>query len=181
MWSLGHSRPLFLVNPMLKLLDLNTSGEALVKTDGEIQLASGQFAFSDKARTAKLRAFIEAARPGASGWSYRRSCGKFIVVHVERLPSGAADPDGPLVALAFNPPNPDDRYVWADFAPYFDLTRSEAVITRRLTGGQTPSTVAAELGVSIETVRTHIRRIYNKLGISSREELFATIAAFRIG
>ncbi|GAD59584.1 hypothetical protein MBEBAB_1834 [Brevundimonas abyssalis TAR-001] len=41
--------------------------------------------------------------------------------------------------------------------------------------------MAEALNLSIETVRTHIRRVYHKLGISSREELFAMIASYRIG
>ncbi|MBX9460146.1 MAG: helix-turn-helix transcriptional regulator [Brevundimonas sp.] len=52
---------------------------------------------------------------------------------------------------------------------------------KRLVAGQPASTVAEELGLSIETVRTHIRRIYNKLGISSREQLFAIAGQFRLG
>jgi DNA-binding CsgD family transcriptional regulator len=40
--------------------------------------------------------------------------------------------------------------------------------------------IARDVGVGIETVRTHIRRIYNKLGIGSREELFARLSPFRL-
>ncbi|WP_292106882.1 helix-turn-helix transcriptional regulator [Brevundimonas sp.] len=169
------------MTPALKLLDLNLAGDALSRSDSEIQIAGGHFAFSDKARTGSLRAFLASESFGAAGWSYRRACGSIVVIHVEWLPPALGDAGDPPVALTFQPADLSERYVWADFAPYFDITRSEAAIVKRLIGGQTPLAVAEALNVSIETVRTHIRRIYNKLGVSSREQLFATIALFRIG
>ncbi len=180
-WSLGRCQPLFLVTPSLKLLDLNLAGESLARAGGDIQPLAGHFSFYDKARTADLRAFLETGGVGAAGWSYRRSDGAFVVVHVEWLPPDPTDTTEPLVALTFHPAGLDQRYVWAEFAHHFDLTRSEAAIVRRLIGGETPFVAAEALGLSIETVRTHIRRTYHKLGISSREQLFSIIAPFRIG
>jgi len=184
-WSMGRFHPLFIVNPGLRLLDLNRAGEKLLQIDGEILVASGQFGFVDKVRTAQLRACLgnggSESRSGASGWSYRRTSGEFVVVHVEWLPSDAVDGAGSLVALTFPPYDGTARYVWAEFAHHFDLTRSEAAIVKRLVAGQTPAIIAEELGLSIETVRTHIRRTYNKLGISCREQLFSVIVLFRLG
>ncbi|MEH6665383.1 MAG: helix-turn-helix transcriptional regulator [Brevundimonas sp.] len=180
-WSLSRARAMFVVTPALRLMDLNEAAEALVKTGGEVQVSGCHLALSDKTKGVGLRAVLEGDAGGAAGWSYRRGCGKIVVVQVEWLPPHMLDDEEPLVALTFQPADPTERYVWADFAPYFDLTRSEAAIARRLVGGQTPSDAAEALGLSIETVRTHIRRIYNKLGISSREQLFSVIASFRVG
>ncbi|MFN4295763.1 MAG: helix-turn-helix transcriptional regulator [Brevundimonas sp.] len=172
---------MFIVTPDLKLLDLNLAGDALVKSDPDIQLGGGRFGFSDKTRTGALQAFLANESLGAAGWSYRRGCGSIAIIHVEWMRSFSVEAGGNAVALTFQPADPTERYVWADFAPYFDLTRSEAAIVRRLVDGQTPAAAAVELGLSIETVRTHIRRIYNKMGVSSREQLFAAVASFRIG
>ncbi|WP_148291484.1 helix-turn-helix transcriptional regulator [Brevundimonas abyssalis] len=180
-WSVSRSHALFMVTPDLKLLDLNLAGEALSKADSEIQIAGGHFAFSDKGRTASLRTFLATGGLGTAGWSYRRACGSIGIIHVEWLPPALGDPGGLPIALTFQPSDLAERYVWADFAPHFDITRSEAAIVKRLIGGQTPFAVAEALNLSIETVRTHIRRVYHKLGISSREELFAMIASYRIG
>ena len=172
---------MFLVAPDLTLRDMNPAASALAETDGEVQIISGHFGFVDKARTSELRDFIAAGDTGAAGWSYRRADGDVAVVLVEWLEAVEAGGEDRLVALTFCPAPLERRYVWADFAPYFDLTRSEAAIVRRLIGGQTPTEVAEALGLSIETVRTHIRRTYNKLDISSREQLFSLVAPFRIG
>ena len=180
-WSLWAPRPLLLVTRGLKVVDQNPAAEALLEPGGDIQIVAGHLAFVEKFRTLAFQAFVSglADRPG--GWAYRRTCGAFIMVRADPLPGSSGDADGDLIALTIYPSDPEERYVWADFAPHFDLTRSEAVVVKRLVAGQPASIVAEELGLSIETVRTHIRRIYNKLEISSREQLFAIVGQFRLG
>jgi DNA-binding NarL/FixJ family response regulator len=51
------------------------------------------------------------------------------------------------------------------------LTRREAEVLPLLAQGQTNRQIALALGVGLETVRTHARNIYRKLGVSSRAEL----------
>jgi len=50
------------------------------------------------------------------------------------------------------------------------LTAREADVLELLQGGRSNAEIAA-LSVGIETVRTHARHIYRKLGVSSRREL----------
>ncbi|MEA2361122.1 MAG: hypothetical protein QOD71_267 [Thermoleophilaceae bacterium] len=51
------------------------------------------------------------------------------------------------------------------------LTPREAEVLELLQDGATNAAIAHELSVGIETVRTHARHIYRKLGIGSRREL----------
>jgi DNA-binding NarL/FixJ family response regulator len=51
------------------------------------------------------------------------------------------------------------------------LTPREAEVLGMLQGGATNAEIAHELSIGIETVRTHARHIYRKLGIGSRREL----------
>ena len=51
------------------------------------------------------------------------------------------------------------------------LTPREADVLELLQGGRSNAEIAQALHVSIETVRTHVRRIYRKLGVSTRREL----------
>ena len=46
--------------------------------------------------------------------------------------------------------------------------------------GATAAEAASDLGISLETARTHVRRAYAKLNVSSREEMFARISPFRM-
>ena len=51
------------------------------------------------------------------------------------------------------------------------LTRREAEVLELLHDGATNAQIAHRLSIGIETVRTHARNIYRKLGIASRREL----------
>jgi DNA-binding NarL/FixJ family response regulator len=52
-----------------------------------------------------------------------------------------------------------------------DLTAREAEVLELLQDGRTNSEIAEALEIGIETVRTHARSIYRKLGVPSRREL----------
>jgi DNA-binding NarL/FixJ family response regulator len=52
-----------------------------------------------------------------------------------------------------------------------DLTAREAEVLELLQDGRTNSEIAEQLSIGIETVRTHARSIYRKLGVPSRREL----------
>lgn len=62
-----------------------------------------------------------------------------------------------------------------DLTALYGLTRAECVVLTALMRGNNAEQSAFRIGVSIETVRTHIRRIYKKLNVKSREELYAKL------
>jgi DNA-binding NarL/FixJ family response regulator len=55
------------------------------------------------------------------------------------------------------------------------LTPREADVLELLQTGSSNPEIAAALFVGVETVRTHARNIYRKLGVSSRRELRSTV------
>jgi DNA-binding NarL/FixJ family response regulator len=66
------------------------------------------------------------------------------------------------------PPSPDA----APPAPGPDaLTPRESEVMELLQNGSSNAEIAQELSISVETVRTHARRIYRKLGVRTRREL----------
>jgi DNA-binding NarL/FixJ family response regulator len=59
-----------------------------------------------------------------------------------------------------------------EFLPEADiLTAREAEVLQLLQEGMTNAQIAHSLSIGIETVRTHARNIYRKLGISTRRDL----------
>jgi DNA-binding NarL/FixJ family response regulator len=52
-----------------------------------------------------------------------------------------------------------------------EVTTREAEVLELLQDGRTNAEIATELSIGVETVRTHARNIYRKLGVPSRREL----------
>src|SRR4051795_5809735 len=65
--------------------------------------------------------------------------------------------------------DPNERF---DYLPEADiLTGREAEVLQLLQDGMSNAEIAHALSIGIETVRTHARNIYRKLGISTRRDL----------
>ena len=95
-----------------------------------------------------------------------------------------------LVPQAAGRPHPGERGASSGSAPTMEppapplpdmLTPREAQVVGLLRDGASNGEIAQQLGISIETVRTHARHIYRKLGVRSRRELRETRVANRVG
>ncbi|WP_417792820.1 helix-turn-helix transcriptional regulator [Terasakiella pusilla] len=58
----------------------------------------------------------------------------------------------------------------------FGLTEAEAVVSQQLFLNKSEQLIADEMKNSLNTIKTHRKRIYSKLNISSRAELIATVS-----
>lgn len=65
----------------------------------------------------------------------------------------------------------------AQLARAYDLTRREEDVLRLLMEGMTFAQVADELVVSLNTIKSHVRRIYAKLGVSGKRDLLEKVSA----
>lgn len=94
--------------------------------------------------------------------------GIVIVATVGRAKDGAS-PD----TVASDPAEADARF--AELVELRKLTPRETDIATYLRRGHSYAYIATALTVSENTVRTHVRNIYRKFGVSSREELIESI------
>ena len=60
----------------------------------------------------------------------------------------------------------------------YGLSTSQTKITKRITQGLDLEAAAEALGISKNTARTHLRRVYEKVGVNSQIELVRLIAGF---
>lgn len=90
--------------------------------------------------------------------------GNLLLRQVDNLPSSQAEPEGQTA------PRGREAALSA-VAHDFGLTTREAQTASYVSQGYSLEKTADMLGISINTVRTHMRSIYNKLAIHSRQEL----------
>jgi DNA-binding NarL/FixJ family response regulator len=120
----------------------------------------------------------QALRVGAAGFLLKRIRGGELVDHLGRICEGEIliDP-----ALAGRVALSAARLHSGEFWPgaHLGLTQRESEVLSLLVAGLSNRAIAAKLVVSEETVKTHSRGIYRKLGVSDRAG--AVAAALREG
>ncbi len=72
----------------------------------------------------------------------------------------------------------DQSNSFNEFCQQFELSSREADVLLLLLKGQTNNQIAERLFISINTVKTHISNIYQKIGVSRRYELLARCKDF---
>ena len=73
-----------------------------------------------------------------------------------------------------------ERPALADPEFVFGLTKQEAKVVRELFAGTRMQAIAESLNISIHTVRVHTRHVYEKIGVSSREDLWRVLMPYRL-
>jgi DNA-binding NarL/FixJ family response regulator len=107
---------------------------------------------------------MDAIRAGASGYLLKKDISTKLFSAIEEILSGGA-PMSPSVArmvVASLQPNPQKNL--------YQLTTREKEILASLAKGNSYKLVASLFEISIDTVRTHIKRIYEKLHVHSQTE-----------
>lgn len=176
-WSASFSVPAVIVAPEMDLIWINRTGETLLNGADDFCLVDGRLTCADPTLRAEFQKFVSGALQQPGVWV----CG--AVTPVRMLVRGdPVEPTGhkPAIGLLFYTMDVEHQHMWADFGKVFGLTRSEVQIVKRVVGGEKAQMIALEQGISLDTVRTHIRRVYGKLCVNSREELFSLISPFRV-
>ena len=110
---------------------------------------------------------FEALKAGASGYLLKRSKPAQIIEAVKDVNSGGAPMSSEIARLVVHsfqssPANVKNRES--------DLSPRESEILALLSKGLSNREIAARLGISPETVRTHLGHTYEKLHVKSRTE-----------
>ncbi len=112
---------------------------------------------------------FQALCAGASGYLLKKTPPSKILEAIEEVYNGGA-PMTPAIARKVLQLFPKTPTVNAELDK---LSQRELEVLQNLATGNSYKMVAAELGLSIETVRTYIKRIYEKLHVHSVAEAIA--------
>jgi DNA-binding CsgD family transcriptional regulator len=85
-------------------------------------------------------------------------------------------PGGPVLAVILRARR--ERPDLAVLAEVARLTRAEIRVVEMMMSGTETTAIADALRISLETLRTHVKHAYRKLGVTTRGELFAAMADF---
>lgn len=96
-----------------------------------------------------------------------------LLVQIVRL-----DDEGGHFALELVDQSPLPETLGPVLQAAFGLTKAENRVLVQMLLGEPADEISRSLGVSVETVRSHIKRIYDKLRVSSRERLFSRLLPF---
>ena len=164
----------------------NKQGEEILRRGDALKLVFGRLSSNDDAVTASIRSIVRQAYT-AKAAEYlnairsveriRTSVGDYLIT-IAPL-QAAATPAIPAIArevivIVSDPVLSARREVEA-LRGAFGLTVTEARVARLLATGMRPEQVAAELGIRVQTVKTHLRAIFEKTGTSRQSELVRTI------
>ena len=175
--------PFLLVDADGRLLHINAIARETVSLKDGIAITAGQFSvMSAKGQVVLINAIREVA--GGIG-------GPLLRLDVQRpsgrppyrllvmsLPSSAATPPGVsqrAVAMLIIDREAGKELDPEILAELYSLTPTQARVTGRLAVGRSAEEIAREMGLSLETVRTHIRHVLSKTGTGRQGELIALI------
>jgi DNA-binding CsgD family transcriptional regulator len=175
-WLEHDDRPRVLVGEGATILWINESGQAELARKREVELRGGALAMTDHSLQPKLEAFLESCGGDIGTWNVPRADADgqllFRARRLSRSPSRCG--------VTFYGSGSEFTARYADLDSVFGLTKAELHVLLRLLDGHDALTIAASEGVSIETTRSHIRSIYLKLEVNSREGLFHLLRPYRL-
>lgn len=115
---------------------------------------------------------FQALRAGASGYLTKQVTAEELVNHLDRVLDGEIVIDPCLAGrVAWTAARLQSGEFWA--GAHLGLTQRESQVLELIVRGHSNRTIAGRLMLGDETVKTHVRGIYRKLGVSDRSQAVA--------
>lgn len=174
-WSESDARPRVVLGDDLEVLWSNTAAEEAFLEARDVLLVNGFFKLADASEMVGFRRFLsEGHKPGA--WCSTDGERGATVFRAERIELDGFVATGIIFRAA------DARYQpqWVDFSRVFGLTAMEFKVARRLLDGLQIESIANELKIAVGTARIHVRNLYGKLDVSSREAMFRLLLPYHV-
>ena len=167
------------------IIDANTSAEAIF--DEDIYVADRRLIIRDKQAQMVFEGFLGQLRVtpdvhplNVAPIVVRRARKRPVIIHVLPVDGAARSPflGGRAILILADTEEPQTAQL-ALLCKAFHLTPAEAQIALLLTEGKSPEEAALELGVSRETVRSHLKSVFRKTGTHRQGELIALVGRLR--
>jgi len=175
-WLNMDSLPRLIIDRDQKVLWRNCAADTLLDGKSGVELRNGTLATTDTARQPALRDLVTRAEAETVSLCLaRHDKDGWLLISCVGLDCGE-----PLFCLSLTIAGEDSHHRYRHLDEAFHLTRAEHRVLQDLLAGKEAELLSAMHGVGIETTRSHIKSIYAKVGVNSRERLFARLQGFRI-
>ena len=174
-WLEADSRARVLVKKNLHVVWKNKAADSLFESGAGLSLRNGYLLAADRAVQDEIERLVVENRDGAN-WRILGKPGGASHVAVRSWRSNDAAAHGLIFHTLAHVPLSSIP----DLPVEFGFTKAEQQIIKMLLAGRSSTQIASKLDNSVLTVRTHMKRVYSKLGINSREQLFASLTAYLI-
>ena len=169
--------PRVIVDEKLVILWANVAARGALASRRDLEVRASVLSTANPLHQSDLAGTILSSGAVWSTGCIPRSDGDgFLIVRSQRI---SWDPEA-AYGVCFSGTGSDFKDEHAEFRGAFNLTNAEHRVVMAMLDGLEPREIAEEQGVSIETTRSHVRAIYAKLGVSSRQALFRKLRAFRV-
>jgi DNA-binding NarL/FixJ family response regulator len=110
---------------------------------------------------------------GASGYILKNYLNTKLIESIMELQYGGSPMSPSVARKVLNKMQQIPQHVRPEEAPDYQLTPREKEVLTCLVNGQSYKMIAADLHISYETVRSHVKKIYEKLHVASLTEVVA--------
>jgi DNA-binding CsgD family transcriptional regulator/PAS domain-containing protein len=173
-------RALIVTDSSGRILHMNRRAEALLKSNSGLSAAADGLRAGSSHQTARLREFIARTASTVAG-NGQHPGGVMQLPRVSHPPlklqiAPLASSSGPVgrrasVAIFIAEPEPTAKPDPALLGALLDLSPAEARLTAAIASGGTIRQFAEQAGVSLNTTRTLLKRVFSKTGVSRQAEL----------
>jgi DNA-binding CsgD family transcriptional regulator/PAS domain-containing protein len=169
-----------------RILYVNTAASLLGADEGPLRLRNAMVATCSPSHSQQLRTLIEAAlrgTPAASMSVPRPNDGQLVTILVSSVRgqdigrfADLSMPDAAVLLFIIDPANRAGIPMsW--IMDGYGLTQAEAKVALAASSGLGVPETASRLGVSANTIKTHLRRVFAKTGTSRQTELVRLMAS----
>lgn len=162
---------------------MTPAAETIAAAGQALRLAHGRLTPRDHREGARFQLLLNDACHGGGGpmraLAVHDADGGVVLVEAAPIPRDGDLAFGDCALVIVHQPQDDDaRLTWAAQALY-GLSPSEGLIAGQLATGRSVTAIAEQRQTYVSTVRSQVRRVFEKAGVSSQVELVASLARFR--
>lgn len=177
---------LFVVSQDALLHYANKQGEEMLRRGDAIRLVLGRLSTCDEATTQSFKSVVRrAGQADATGYlntvrtleRFRTPFGEYQITIAplsQEIASGLPATANEVLVILSDTIGGSLRGISA-LREAYGLTTAEARVAQLLATGKRPDQIANELGVGLQTVKTHLRAIFDKTGTSRQSELVQAV------